>query len=63
MSNLFIELKEKLQQNRLKKIVFPEAYDERILQAASILAKEKLLLPVLIGQQKEITRLANTLNV
>ncbi len=37
-----------------KKIVFPESGDERILEAASILAKKKICTPILLGSPKKI---------
>ncbi|PIS39169.1 MAG: phosphate acetyltransferase [Candidatus Nealsonbacteria bacterium CG08_land_8_20_14_0_20_38_20] len=36
----------------MKKIVFPEGEDERIIEAAKILKKEKIAEPVLIGKNK-----------
>ncbi|MCF7886751.1 MAG: phosphate acetyltransferase, partial [Candidatus Marinimicrobia bacterium] len=37
-----------------KKIVLPEADDERIIKAASILSQEKIASPILIGNEKNI---------
>ncbi len=55
MSRLFGNLKEALKESSKRLIVFPEATDERILTAASKLAEEDLMIPVLIGEEKEIT--------
>lgn len=41
-----------------KKIVLPEANDPRVLQAARVLQDEQLVLPVLLGDKQEISRLA-----
>jgi len=50
----FIEgIKEKAKQNK-KRIVLPESMDERILEAASIAAKENIAEIILIGESKEI---------
>ncbi|TCS83170.1 phosphate acetyltransferase [Tepidibacillus fermentans] len=53
MSDLFLELKEKVQA-AYPTIVFPEGLDERILTAASRLSKEKILTPILIGNEEEV---------
>lgn len=37
-----------------KKIVLPEADDERVLKAAEILSREKIATPILIGDEKEV---------
>lgn len=49
MSDLFEGLKVTLGNGEQKRIVFPEALDERILTAAARLATENLVVPVLIG--------------
>lgn len=54
MSRLFNNLKKALKESNKKLIVFPEATDERILTAASKLAEENLMTPILIGDEKEI---------
>lgn len=41
-----------------RKIVYPEGEDERILTAASIVLKEKIARPVLLGQRSHIERIA-----
>lgn len=62
MSNLFDTLKARLSGNT-KKIVFPEGSDERILQAASQLATEGLIQPVLVGEKELLEQKAAELNV
>lgn len=62
MSDLFAALKTKLSGQKIK-IVFPEGYDERILAAAGRLAKEQLLMPVIIGDEQEIQQKASSLQV
>lgn len=59
MSDLFAGLKKSLEQQEKKRIVFPEATDERVLKAASRLAKEGLVDPILIGKMDDIKELAN----
>lgn len=63
MSDLFESLKENLRKKELKKIVFPEPTDERILKAASRLAEDELVKPILIGNEKDVNDLAEKLNV
>ncbi len=63
MSDLFEGLKENLRKKELKKIVFPEPTDERILKAASRLAEDELVKPILIGNEKDVNDLAEKLNV
>ncbi|MEW9500904.1 phosphate acetyltransferase [Jeotgalibacillus marinus] len=62
MTNLWTTLTEKVKGNDLR-IVFPEGQDERILRAASRLADEGILTPILIGAQKEIETTASKVNV
>ena len=58
----FIEkLKEQAKQER-KRIVLPEAVDERILEASEILIKEQLVEVILLGSQEEIFRKRPFLN-
>lgn len=63
MSDLFVNLKETLKDSNKRLIVFPEATDERILVAASKLAEEDLMTPVLIGKEAEITEKSKELKV
>ncbi|MFC7371607.1 phosphate acetyltransferase [Fictibacillus iocasae] len=60
MSDLFVDLKNKVQQAN-PVIVFPEGTDERILEAASRLASENVLQPILVGNVSEVEGIANTL--
>jgi phosphate acetyltransferase len=62
MSNLFEEVKAQVN-GKNKSIVFPEGLDERILTAASRLGKEGVLQPILIGNQDEVQKKAQELNV
>ena len=57
MSDLFQTLKDKLH-NQKKRIVFPEAMDERILKAASRLAEESQVAPILIGNEEKVKQKA-----
>lgn len=62
MSDLFKDLKEKVQQQN-PSIVFPEGTDERILKAAVRLSEDKVLQPILIGSIDAIRAKAQELNV
>ncbi|EDL63693.1 phosphate acetyltransferase [Bacillus sp. SG-1] len=62
MSNLFETLKAKVTGKDLK-IVFPEGQDERILQAASRLASDGILTPVIIGNAGNVEAKAQEVNV
>lgn len=53
MSTLFQELAKKISSTN-KKIVFPEALDERILRATSKLSVDKILQPILIGNKQQV---------
>ncbi|MGX7068513.1 phosphate acetyltransferase [Gemella bergeri] len=59
-SNLFVELQEKLEGKKVR-IVLPEAYDERILEAAVKLSSTSYVQPVLIGKREEVEKLAQSL--
>ncbi|MCP8617387.1 phosphate acetyltransferase [Salirhabdus salicampi] len=62
MSDLFATLKENLKNNH-KEVVFPESLDERILAAASRLAEDGYVTPVLIGDEEEIAKKAKALDI
>jgi phosphate acetyltransferase len=62
VSDLFTVLKDKVARKD-RKIVFPEGLDERILLAASRLAEEKVLTPILVGNVNDIQQKASELNV
>jgi phosphate acetyltransferase len=53
LSNLFTTLTDKIKGKELK-IVFPEGNDERILRAASRLASDGVLTPIVIGNVDEV---------
>ncbi len=55
-------VKEKARADR-KTIVFPEGIEERTIQAAAVLVKEKLVVPVLLGKPEEIEGEAKRLGV
>ena len=57
MSDLFSLLKQKVTGKGIK-IVFPEGFDERILEAASRLAEEKVLVPIVIGGKEAVEKKA-----
>jgi phosphate acetyltransferase len=61
MSNLFDTLQDQLA-GSAKKIVFPEGSDDRILEAASKLAAEGIITPVLVGKREELKQQAADLN-
>ncbi|MEL3972973.1 phosphate acetyltransferase [Rossellomorea oryzaecorticis] len=58
MSNLFTTLTDKIKGKELK-IVFPEGKDERILRAASRLASDGVLTPIVVGNVDEIQAVAD----
>lgn len=62
MSDLFESLKAKLA-SQDRKIVFPEALDERVLGAAGRLGAEGLITPVLIGNIETIQKKAMELDI
>ncbi|WP_105957086.1 phosphate acetyltransferase [Apilactobacillus quenuiae] len=53
MTNLFDGLRNDIK-GKNKKIVFPEGSDERIIEAASRLASENLITPILLGKDSDI---------
>ena len=59
-NDLFVELQEKLEGKKVR-IVFPEAYDERILEAAVKLSATSYVQPVLIGKKEEVEKIAQPL--
>lgn len=46
-----------------RQIVFPEGFDDRTLVAAEVLAKEKIVTPVILGSRESILKRANELGV
>lgn len=63
MSDLFEGLKQSLREKSKKNIVFPEATDERILTAATRLAADELVNPILVGKEDDIKALAEKLGL
>ncbi|UQS83816.1 phosphate acetyltransferase [Bombilactobacillus thymidiniphilus] len=59
---LFESLKQKIS-GKNKKIVFPEASDQRILQAAAQLKQDNLLEPIFLGDATNITQKASELGI
>jgi len=57
VGDLFSLLKQKVTEKGIK-IVFPEGFDERILEAASRLAEEKVLVPIVIGSKEAVEKKA-----
>ncbi|GBR75977.1 phosphate acetyltransferase [Candidatus Termititenax persephonae] len=57
MSDIIAELKHKAQA-KYKKVVLPESYDERVLQAAGIILQEKIAQVILLGDPARIKELA-----
>jgi len=55
--NLIEEIRNKAKSDR-KRIVLPESQDLRIIQAASILKKEKIADPILLGQKEKIIKVS-----
>lgn len=48
---------------KMRKIVFPEGRDPRIIKAANVLLQEKLAQPILLGNPKEIESVAQTMSL
>ena len=46
-----------------KRIVLPEAHDERVIKAAAILTKEKIASVILVGSEDKTLQLAQELKV
>ncbi len=62
MKNLLQQIIKKAQSNP-KRIVFPETYDDRILYACSIIARKKIAMPILLGDEKKILSRMKTLGL
>ena len=62
MSDLFEGLKQKISGRNLR-VVFPEGLDERIIRAASRLAEEKLITPILVGNIEQVQAKAQEVGV
>ncbi len=59
----FIDAIRKRARQKERRVVFPEATEPRVLRAVEILIRERLALPVLIGEHVEITRVAHAANL
>ena len=59
-NDLFVELQEKLEGKKVR-IVFPEAYDERVLEAAVKLSATSYVQPVLVGKRERVEEIAQPL--
>ena len=59
-NDLFVELQEKLEGKKVR-IVFPEAYDERVLEAAVKLSATSYVQPVLVGKKEKVEEIAQPL--
>ena len=59
---LFESLKQKIQGKQIK-VVFPEGNDERVVKAASRLAQDDLVRPVILGSNDEVSKVATNLGV
>jgi len=62
VSDLFEGLKQKISGRNLR-IVFPEGTDERIIRAASRLAEDNLITPILVGNIEQVQAKAQELGV
>ncbi|MBN2411600.1 phosphate acetyltransferase [candidate division KSB1 bacterium] len=60
--NVLEQIRERAQKN-LKKIVFPEAEDVRVLKAVEICHTNKYVIPILVGQQQKIIAAAAEANI
>ena len=57
------QIRQNVKQSESKKILFPEGEDPRILEAVSVLKKENLVIPVVLGNRSEIDVTAKENNV
>ncbi len=42
-----------------KRVLFPEGYDDRVIKAATVLAREKIAMPMLIGKRDQVEAIAH----
>ena len=59
-NDLFVELQQKLEGKNVR-IVLPEAYDERVLEAAVKLGATSYVKPVLVGKRERVEEIAHIL--
>lgn len=62
MTNLLDSIKQQLTDKKIR-IVLPESSDERIFEAAVALAKEKIIVPVLLGNKEQLEKKLTDANV
>ena len=60
-NDLFVELQQKLEGKNVR-IVLPEAYDERVLEAAVKLGATSYVQPVLVGKKEKVEEIAKGLS-
>lgn len=63
MTTIFSSIEKKLIKRDLKKIVFPEAFDSRVLKAVSKLNETKSIQPIMIGNEEDILKKAKELSI
>ena len=61
-NDLFVELQQKLEGKNVR-IVLPEAYDERVLEAAVKLGTTSYVKPVLVGKKEKVEEIAKGLSL
>ena len=61
-NDLFVELQQKLEGKNVR-IVLPEAYDERVLEAAVELGATSYVKPVLVGKKEKVEEIAKGLSL
>ena len=61
-NDLFVELQQKLEGKKVR-IVLPEAYDERVLEAAVKLGATSYVQPVLVGKKEKVEEVAKGLSL
>ena len=61
-NDLFVELQQKLEGKNVR-IVLPEAYDERVLEAAVKLGATSYVQPVLVGKKEKVEEIAKGLSL
>lgn len=62
MNNIIDIIKERAKKD-IKKIVLPESGDKRVIEAASIAQKEGFAHPILIGDEREVSHIAEANNI
>ena len=57
MNTFFDQLRVRATQGSLRTIIFPESDDARVLEAAAILVREKIVRPLFVGTHEDIARI------